>query len=272
MRVVAFEPMSVSAAEGSTVSGTVYSKDEGKETIVIVTDAFGFKNQPVMIDLSDFSKLVQAVGVGQSMSLDILARESDTYLRMTRRRHYGAVFMRDTRAHEPHDVGCQHCPAYLRARSILGGPRSLRRWRHGSPGRCLTYGRRSQPVRWSRRALAAPETRCRDAAWPAGRAGAGRRRPPILRRPDEVAWRACYYLGTPADEDHRYFELGITAHLDPDGQLVGFGVDNGVDFMGLHDISRYGLERGLEYMRQQRPRVRTYESPLYDHALKPFKP
>jgi hypothetical protein len=104
--------------------------------------------------------------------------------------------------------------------------------------------------------------------------GRGLFRPPwrILRRPDEVAWRACYYLGTPADEDHRYFELGITAHLDPDGQLVGFGVDNGVDFMGLHDISRYGLERGLEYMRQQRPRVRTYESPLYDHALKPFKP
>jgi len=94
----------------------------------------------------------------------------------------------------------------------------------------------------------------------------------IVRRPDEVVWRAYRYLGTAADEDHRYVELGITGHLDPDGRLVGFGVDNGVDFMGLHDVSAYGLERGLEYMRQQRIRVRAYTSPQYDHALKPFKP
>ncbi len=99
-------------------------------------------------------------------------------------------------------------------------------------------------------------------------------RPPwqIVRRPDDVAWRAYRYLGTAADEDHRYFELGITAHLDPEGRLVGFGVDNGVDFMGLHDTSAYGLRRGLEYMRQQRPRVRSYESLLYEHGIKAFKP
>src|SRR4051795_737117 len=93
----------------------------------------------------------------------------------------------------------------------------------------------------------------------------------IVRRPEDVVWRAFRYLGTAADEDHRYFELGVTAHLDPDGRLVGFGVDNGVDFMGLHDVSAYGLQRGLEYMRQQRPRVRSYPSPQYDHDLKPFR-
>jgi hypothetical protein len=103
--------------------------------------------------------------------------------------------------------------------------------------------------------------------------GRGLFRPPwrIVRRPDEVVWRAYHYLGTAADEDHRYFELGIIAHLDPDGRLVGFGVDNGIDFMGLHDVSAYGLQRGLEYMRKQRPRVRSYTSPQYDHGLKPFK-
>lgn len=94
----------------------------------------------------------------------------------------------------------------------------------------------------------------------------------IVRRPDDVMWRAYRYLGTAADEDHRYYELGVTGHLDPEGNLVGFGVDNGVDFMGLHDLSAYGLQRGLEYMRQQRPRVRSYESPQYEHSLKPFKP
>ena len=102
--------------------------------------------------------------------------------------------------------------------------------------------------------------------------GRGLFRPPwrILRLEDDVAWRAYRYLGTAADEDHRYYELGIITHLDQQGNLVGFGVDNGQDFIGLHDISNYGLERGLEYIRQQRPRVRAYTSPAYDHPLKPF--
>lgn len=103
--------------------------------------------------------------------------------------------------------------------------------------------------------------------------GRGLFRPPwsIVRNVDEAVWRAYRYLGTASDEDHRYYELGVTAHLDPDGSLVGFGVDNGVEFLGLHDVTVYGLQRGLEYMRQQRPRVRTYASPAYDHAIKPFK-
>jgi hypothetical protein len=93
----------------------------------------------------------------------------------------------------------------------------------------------------------------------------------MLRRPEDVSWRAVRYLGTATDEDHRYYELGVTAHLDPAGSLVGFGVDNGVDFIGLHDVSPYGLRRGLDYIRQQRPRLRSYTSLLYDHPLKPFR-
>ena len=104
--------------------------------------------------------------------------------------------------------------------------------------------------------------------------GRGLFRPPwqIVRQPDDASWRAYRYLGTAADEDHRYYELGVTAHLDAEGHLVGFGVDNGADFLGLHDTSAYGLQRGLEYMRQQRPRVRSYDSPRYDHGLKRFNP
>ena len=92
----------------------------------------------------------------------------------------------------------------------------------------------------------------------------------IVQLVDEVGWRAYRYLGTAEDEDHRYYELGVVAHLDQQGHLVGFGVDNGVDFIGLHDISDYGLQRGLEYIRQQRARIRSYTSPAYDHQLKPF--
>src|SRR5437016_4231614 len=90
-------------------------------------------------------------------------------------------------------------------------------------------------------------------SWPDGFLKLPWSRPPwhITLLPDEVAWRAYRYLGTAEDEDHRYLELGVTAHLDQQGNLVGFGVDNGVDFIALHDISKYGLERGLEYIRQQ---------------------
>src|SRR4051794_1608625 len=91
------------------------------------------------------------------------------------------------------------------------------------------------------------------------------------RRPDDVAWRALRYLGSAGDEDHRYAELGVTAHLSPDGELVGFGVDNGVEFIGLHDTSPYGLARGLEYIRQQRPRTRSSPTPLFDHPIKPLR-
>ena len=94
----------------------------------------------------------------------------------------------------------------------------------------------------------------------------------IVRRPDEVALACLPLSGDGRRRGPPVLRLGVTGHLDPDGRLVGFGVDNGVDFMGLHDVSAYGLQRGLEYMRQQRPRVRAYASPQYDHGLKAFKP
>jgi hypothetical protein len=60
-------------------SGTVYSKNESKETIVLITDALGKKNQPITIDMSDMSDNFVAIRVGQSVTLEIAARESDSY-------------------------------------------------------------------------------------------------------------------------------------------------------------------------------------------------
>ena len=63
----------------------------------------------------------------------------------------------------------------------------------------------------------------------------------------------------------------LLAHLDPDGNVIGFGIDNGVDFLGLHDVSADGLRRGLEYMRQQRQQVRRRPTLAYQHAIRPLK-
>ena len=103
-----------------------------------------------------------------------------------------------------------------------------------------------------------------DRAW--GR-GLFRRPWELIADLDQASWRAYRYVGSVGEDDHRYLELGVVCHLDPDGNLVGFGVDNGADFMGLHDISEYGLRRGLEYIRKQHTQVRAYATPVYDHKI-----
>ena len=103
----------------------------------------------------------------------------------------------------------------------------------------------------------------------AGRKSWGRglfkRRFAIVGDLDEATWRAYRYLGSRGDGEHHYYELGVVCHLAPDGKVVGFGVDNGIDFIGLHDVSEYGLQRGLEYIRQQRAQVRRRETFTYEH-------
>jgi hypothetical protein len=110
-----------------------------------------------------------------------------------------------------------------------------------------------------------------DAARKAWGRGLFRRRYGVVSQLDEATWRAYRYLGSAADDEHHYLELGIVAHLDPDGNVIGFGVDNGVDFIGLHDVSEYGLRRGLEYIGQQRRQVRTRATPAYEHDRRPLK-
>lgn len=90
----------------------------------------------------------------------------------------------------------------------------------------------------------------------------------LIKDPDQATWRAYRYVGSPKDDDHRYLELGVVCHLDPEGSLVGFGVDNGVDFIALHDTSEYGLRRGLDYIRQQRPQLRRHDLPMYEHKIR----
>jgi hypothetical protein len=60
-------------------SGTVNSKNEEKETIVLITDELGKKNQPITIDMSDMSGQFRAIRVGQAVTIEIAARESDSY-------------------------------------------------------------------------------------------------------------------------------------------------------------------------------------------------
>ena len=80
LAVFATAPVNVLARDDTfDVTGTVYSKNEDKETIVLITDALGVKNQPITISMSGMSGSFVALREGQSVTLEIKARESDTY-------------------------------------------------------------------------------------------------------------------------------------------------------------------------------------------------
>lgn len=112
----------------------------------------------------------------------------------------------------------------------------------------------------------------RDAARSAWGRGVLRRSWEIVTLPSPGNWRAYRYVGSPSADEHWYVELGVTCHVAPDHGLVGFGVDNGVDFIAIHDTSASGLSRGLDYVRRQRLRVRSYGEPRFGHRHRDTEP
>jgi len=77
--VTAGAPSGVMARDTFDATGTVESKNEDKETIILITDALGKKNQPITVDMSDMSGQFRAIRVGQSVTIEIRARESNSY-------------------------------------------------------------------------------------------------------------------------------------------------------------------------------------------------
>jgi len=72
-------PSSAMARDTFDATGTVESKNSDKEEIVLITDALGKRNQPITIDMSSLSQNFIALRKGQSVTLEIAARESDSY-------------------------------------------------------------------------------------------------------------------------------------------------------------------------------------------------
>src|SRR4051794_9248023 len=79
LAVVAGAPGGAMARVTFDASGTVYSKNSDKEEIVLITDALGKQGQPITIDMSSLSNNFIAIKVGQSVTIEIAARESDSY-------------------------------------------------------------------------------------------------------------------------------------------------------------------------------------------------
>jgi len=79
LAIVTMVPGGVFARDTFDATGTVISKNEEKDTIILVTDALGKPNQPITIDMSNMSSQFRSINVGQSVTIEIAARESDTF-------------------------------------------------------------------------------------------------------------------------------------------------------------------------------------------------
>ena len=112
----------------------------------------------------------------------------------------------------------------------------------------------------------------REAAAAAWGRGMFRPRWQLVKELDQARWRAFRYVGSVGPDQHRYLELGVVCHLGPRGEIVGLGVDNGVDFLGLHDLTEYTLRRALDHIRRQRTRVQTYPTFRYEHKARQVAP
>ena len=69
LALLAVVPTSAFARDTFDATGTVYSKNEDKETIVLITDDLGVKNQPITVDMSDMSGQFRAIKVGQAVTI-----------------------------------------------------------------------------------------------------------------------------------------------------------------------------------------------------------
>ena len=79
LAIVASAPGGASARVTFDATGTVQSKNSDKEEIVLITDVLGKPNQPITIDMSSLSNNFIALRVGQSVTIEIAARESNSY-------------------------------------------------------------------------------------------------------------------------------------------------------------------------------------------------
>jgi hypothetical protein len=72
----------VARADGETfdATGTIVGTNDDKERWILLTDAVGNKEKPITIDMSHLSDTYARHKKGESVTINIMARDNDTYL------------------------------------------------------------------------------------------------------------------------------------------------------------------------------------------------
>jgi hypothetical protein len=85
----------------------------------------------------------------------------------------------------------------------------------------------------------------------------------VLSTPDQATWALARFIGIDDEENYRYERIQVVATVDPHGDLVTWQVSNGTEFLGLTDLSAYGLQRGVVYLLDQEAREWVSPEPLF---------
>lgn len=86
----------------------------------------------------------------------------------------------------------------------------------------------------------------------------------VLAEPERATWALARHLGVDASGHHRYERIQVVASVDPQGRLVTWQINNGAEFLGLTDLTPYGLQRGVTYLLNEEYREWVTDTPLFD--------
>jgi hypothetical protein len=85
----------------------------------------------------------------------------------------------------------------------------------------------------------------------------------VLSNTQEASWVLARYLGRDSEGSYHYARVQVVATVDPTGQLVTWQVNNGAEFLGLTDLTAYGLQRGVGYLLDHEYREWVCDEPLF---------
>ena len=91
----------------------------------------------------------------------------------------------------------------------------------------------------------------------------------VLSNVREASWVLAQYLSRDSEGNHHYARVQIVATVDPAGELVTWQVNNGAEFLGLTDLTAYGLQRGVAYLLDHEYREWVSDEPLFEEAHGP---
>jgi hypothetical protein len=85
----------------------------------------------------------------------------------------------------------------------------------------------------------------------------------VLSKTDEASWVLARFLSRDNQGNHHYARIQVVATIDPAGELVTWQVNNGAEFLGLTDLTAYGLQRGVAYLLDHEYREWITAEPLF---------
>jgi hypothetical protein len=85
----------------------------------------------------------------------------------------------------------------------------------------------------------------------------------VISNTDHASWVLARLLARDKDDNYHYARIQVVATVDPAGQLVTWQVNNGAEFLGLTDLTAYGLQRGAVYLLDQEYREWVTDEPIF---------